>query len=376
MEWRRSPAPRVDHERMRDLDGFDSWVEDVVSTALDAGIPITFSDEMIDAFERLYPGALGTTVDERVRAYRERMANPETVVWLVESVIRAASLAVVFGDSKTAKSTLMRCLCMAVAAGLRRFLGQPCATGPALYVSLDEPDDTVDMHLSEIWREGAPFTLHQDYGGRNLPKPSARFDWLTEWAQDIEPEVIVIDTLGKFVDMPEGALHDYTYMSKVMGDFQRLAADTGAAVAVIHHAAKNEIGRRTPLGSAQIEASADSLITVSKREEVRYMQVSGRAVGMPKIRLDYADGWIRAGMTAKAETARDMRAELLAVIEAKPGELTRTDAVKAAGVDRNKGMDMLKAMDADGTVESKPKDGRRGFTLWPGNNGMGYAPYT
>ena len=186
-------------------------------------------------------------------------------------------------------------------------------------------------------------------------KPSARFEWLTEWAQDLEARIIGRRHHGQVRrDAPRSVarLHPHGDGYAVVPKARRRH---GRGRVSDSHAAKNEIGRRTPLGSAQIEASADSLVTVTKREDVRYMQVSGRAVHMPKTRIDYADGWVSAGMSEKAEAARDKRAELLAVIGAQPGELTRTEAVKAAGIGRNDGMVLLKAMVADGLIESRPK---------------------
>ena len=148
---------------------------------------------------------------------------------LVDRLIRMASVALIFGDPKTAKSTMLRVLGMLIASGEGSFLGRRAATGPVLYVSLDEPDDSVDEHLELIQIEGAPFIIHQDHGGRRLPKTHARFGWVADWAKDVDAVAIIVDTMPKFAGMEDDRLNDFGTMQAVMGRYQALAEQTGAA---------------------------------------------------------------------------------------------------------------------------------------------------
>ena len=89
---------------------------------------------------------------------------------------------------------------------------------------------------------------------------------------------------------------------------------------------------------------------------------------MPKTRLEFEDGWISAGATAKAEAARDKRADMLAVIAAHPGELSRSAAASKSRVRKAEGLRLLDAMIQEGYVQEMDRK------LWPDDNGSQFPP--
>ena len=319
--------------------------------------------DLLDRYEQVFPSR-GFTLDEMVARHREREANPERNSWLVDGLLRAGGLSVISSDPKCGKSCLARCLAVAVAGGKDAFLGRRIANGPAIFVELDEPEESAAEHYAQIWIEGAELAQYQNYGGAKLAQP--RFGWLSEWATDIGAVLIIIDTMARFEPLGgDNAISDYGAMTALMAKFQTLAASTGAHVMLLHHVAKG-LSNRSPLGSQAIGGAVDTMLMLSKDPDgVRHFQADGRGVAVPKTRLDFEDGWISAGATAKAEAARDKRAALLAVIEASPGELSRTEAVKRAGVRKDEGLRLIEVMEREGYVRSGPRAGKRGLTLWP-----------
>ena len=158
-------------------------------------------------------------------------------------------------------------------------------------------------------------------------------------------------------------ISDYGAMSAVMTCYQQLAAQTGAHVALLHHHAKGgDSATRSTLGSQAIDGAVDSILDLTKTaDDVRYLKVRGRGASMPKTRIDVVDGWAVAGVTAKAETARSRRADLLAVIRSRPGELSRTGVVTEAGMKRAEGLSLIATMIEDRVIHEveAPNDARR-----------------
>ena len=321
---------------------------------------------LLDRYDDVFPSR-GLTLDQIVARHREREANPERNSWLVDGLLRAGGLSVMSSDPKCGKSCLARCLAVAVAGGEDAFIGRRVANGPAIFVELDEPEESAAEHYAAIQIPDAALYQHQDYGGAKLP--AQRFGWLSEWATDIRAVLIIIDTMARF--QPPGgdnAISDYGAMTALMSKFQTLAANTGAHVLLLHHVAKGE-SNRSPLGSQAIGGAVDTMLMLSKDPDgVRHFQADGRGVAVPKTRLEFEDGWISAGMTARAEATRDKRAELMDVIERNPGELSRSGIVAKVGMRRAEGLRLLGALIEDGYAR---ETGRK---VWPDENGSGFPP--
>ena len=377
-EWRDSN--RRGAELVRRIDGsikqrhFREQLREHVRAALDIGeedgakparddVLVHGMYDLLDLFDELSPSR-GFTVDEMVDRHRAREANPQRDSWVVDRLLRAGGVGLALGDPKSGKSALARCTAMAVSGGEDMYLGRRVANGPCIFVELDEPEASVGEHYAEIQIPGAALHHYQDHGGCSLP--SRPFEWLDEWARDIGAVLICIDTAFRFLPIGgDNAISDYGAMTAAMSKFQRLAEQTDAHVLLLHHVAKGD-GQRSALGSQAIGGAVDTLVMVTNDADgTRYVQADGRGVSMPKARLEYEDGWVSLGISAKAEAARDKRAELMAVIEARPGDLSRSEAVKAAGVRKDEGLQLLGIMEREGYIRAAACDGRRGLTLWP-----------
>ena len=323
------------------------------------------------------PPARGVMVDELVARHLVRLQNPDYEEWIIEGLLRATALGVLIGWPKAGKTSLARCISMAVAGGEKTWLGRWTIRGPVIFIELDEPEITVAKHYAQILVSGAELHHYQDYGASMLPgSADNRFRWLAQWSRDIGAVLIVIDTAFRFLAVRRPiAIADYGAMHPMMSRFQALVADAGASVLLLHHAPKTH-GPLSPLGSQAIGGAVDSVLTVTRDAAGRrYLEADGRDVSMPSTHLEFSEGRISLGQSRQAEAAHDTCAQLLAAVKAHPGELTRTDAIDKAGLRKQTGLRLLEQMEQAGDIRSKPCEGRRGPTLWPAaGSGSGFPP--
>ena len=271
-----------------------------------------------------HPPARGVMVDELVARHQARLQNPDYEEWVIEGLLRPTTLGVLIGWPKAGKTSLARCLSMAVAGDKMTWLGRAIARGPVIFIELDEPEITVANHYAQILVRGAELHHYQDYGASMLPvSADKRFCWLAAWAREIGAVLIVIDTAFRFLAVRRPiAIADYGAMHPMMSRFQRLVADSRAAVLLLHHAPKIH-GPLSPLGSQAIGGAVDSVLTVTRDAGGRrYLEADGRDVSMPSTRLEFSEGRISLGQSQLAEPAHDT----CAVARRHQGTSWRTDA--------------------------------------------------
>ena len=323
------------------------------------------------------PPARGVMVDDLVARHLARLQNPDYEEWIIEGMLRAMTLGVLIGWPKAGKTSLARCISMAIAGGEKTWLDRWIARGPVIFIELDEPEITVAKHYAQILVCGAELHHYQDYGASMLPgNADKRFRWLAQWAREIGAVLIVIDTAFRFLAVRRPiAIADYGAIHPMMSRFQTLVADSGAAVLLPHHAPKTH-GPLSPLGSQAIGGAVDSVLTVRRDAGgSRYLEADGREVSMPSTRIELSEGRISLGRSRQVDASHNTCAQLLAIIKAHPGELTRTDAIETAGMPKQTGLRLLEQMEQAGDIRSKPHEGRRGPTLWPAaGSGSGFPP--
>ena len=330
-------------------------------------------EDMLATYDELFPSR-GVSLDDIVRRHEWRQLDPSTPTWRIEGMMRRHGVTLFSGDPKSGKTVFGRCLSVAVSGGEQVFCGlrvEPC---PVIFIELDESEETVDEHFAEIAIPGANLHVLTDYGGRHLPKRSKRFAWLSEWARDIGAGVVVIDTLARFTPLGgNNAVADYGAMAGVMSEYQCLAAESGAHILILHHTAKHE-GRPTPLGSQAFGGGVDALWTLTRNGDARYLAVDGRGVSLPKTEIRFEDGWTTFGLSQQVQERRDRAAEIMAAIEAKPGELTRSEVPRAVGMNNAECSQILQSLAREGRLHYAKPEGRRAETLWPSTNCSVFQP--
>jgi len=152
----------------------------------------------------------------------------EKVSWLLADKLPAGGISVLSAKPKVGKSTLARCLALAVATG-RPFLGCATSQGPVIYLALEEKRSEVRRHFSDLGATGEePIHIHCAAAPRDALVELCRL------TKEINPTLVIIDPLFKFVRVADEKA--YAEVCQAIEPLLILARDTGAHVMLVHHA--------------------------------------------------------------------------------------------------------------------------------------------
>ena len=256
------------------------------------------AEEDIDAFASEHLGGDGNAVDS--------VADAKPLVWIggeeltqmeprkkqmvVDRILPAGALTLNASKAKTGKTTLMVEVCHAVSLG-RPALGHYAVThGPVLYWLAD--DANVDR-FAESWR-----IVSGDLKVENFHLSTTRQHLypdgilnLRKAAKQFQPVLIVVDS---YTTIRTPRTKNTDFVRAEYDDMRRLselAAETGAAINLIHHQSKAK--QTDPFdavaGSYAMSAGADGRMVVEKLGGTeRLVRIDGR--DMDAFELVYARG--------------------------------------------------------------------------------------
>jgi len=169
---------------------------------------------------------------------------------------------------KVGKSTIAQAAAAAKSSGAP-FLGEPTTAGDVLLLSLEEHVGDTSRRLVEF--DATAERVHiVEWLGHN---PLAG---LEEAIVKCEPELVVVDTLPRFV---QNLVHDPGNASQwtpIMSHLTRMARDHDLALLLLHHARKSDNGYRD---SSAVGAGVDVILemeAVSDDPAARRFKVKGR----------------------------------------------------------------------------------------------------
>jgi hypothetical protein len=187
--------------------------------------------------------------------------------WLVEDFAVRSEAAVLAGDGGVGKSFITMQLALAVAAGRPTFLDLPIKrSGRVLYVDEENSASLVLQRLNalaaDMWGVGSgiPPKVRENleylwYAGVDLLGEPEK---LREEALEIEPELVIIDSLSRVaLGAEENSNPDMTKLMRA--GVIPIARETGAAVLLVHHTDKDGRG---PRGASSIRNTADQVLSV------------------------------------------------------------------------------------------------------------------
>lgn len=188
------------------------------------------------------------------------MQTPPPTDWLVEGLICAGDVTLIIGESNLGKSWLTMDLAVKVARGSGKWLGHDVKKqGNVMYIDEENPEDIIPSRLQRL---GLTHELAKRI--HYLYRPGIWMnkdpDTLLHEAYDIEPDLIVLDSLSRIHSEDENNANAMASLFREA--IQPLARDTGAAVVVIHHVIKSEDASsiRRARGSGDITAVVDSAL--------------------------------------------------------------------------------------------------------------------
>ena len=254
--------------------------------------------------------------------------------WLVSDLLPTDGVAMIASQPKFGKSTVARCLSVAVAdPNCTEFLGHAVTAGPVLYVNLEERRGTAKAHYEQI---GFPknITIFHGQAVDIAPDFPERMALLNLTVSELRPALVIIDTMGKFCGMARDELNDYSAVTAYMEPFLAIARKHRNCILLLHHTRKGggDFGSDV-LGSGALTASMDTTISLTREGDRRQFTVTGRdgvETDSPIV-VSLTDGWVNAEGT-RAEVARDAtRAKVWTVLRAAHPEWTpRNDVIAAA----------------------------------------------
>lgn len=194
----------------------------------------------------------------------------EETLWVVDNLLPSEGFSIKVSKPKVGKSTLVRQLCVAVAKGVP-FLGRATKQGSVIYLAIEEKRQEVKNHFRLLGAEG--LNNISIFVGR---APESALEWLKEEVTRTKPNLIVIDTLFRFVKVED--VNAYASVTNALDDLLELARTSGAHLMVLHHSKKGLGGEggEVALGSQAIFGSVDTVIMLSKKEGRRYIETEQR----------------------------------------------------------------------------------------------------
>jgi 5S rRNA maturation endonuclease (ribonuclease M5) len=180
---------------------------------------------------------------------------------------------------KAGKSTLATAAAAAVSAG-RAFLGEATQAGPVLWLGLEEHENDVANRLDNFEADAERIFL--------LLRLGETWDDLQAAIVQVEPVLLVIDTLAAFAQGDIDDASSAASWTRVMSHITRMARDTNVAILILHHARKSDDKYRD---STAIGANVDVIIEMKPDGDspVRKLASKGRWL-RNEISLELHDG--------------------------------------------------------------------------------------
>jgi hypothetical protein len=240
--------------------------------------------------------------------------EPESAVdWIVNGRLPVGGLSLLAAKPKAGKSTLARCLALAVSRGAD-FLGQPSQQGPVLYLALEEKRSEVRKHFKAMGAKDDPIFIFTS------PSPQDGLDQLRLAAEREKPMLIIVDPLFKFVRVKDS--NDYAAITIALEPLLTLARETGAHVLAVHHLGKGEReGGDAILGSTAIYAAVDTALLMKRTEKYRTLssvQRYGEDLDEITLTFDPTSRTITAGPSRQEADTQEAAQVIVAFLTAQP----------------------------------------------------------
>ena len=156
------------------------------------------------------------------------LAEPEEAVdWLVDGLLPSGGFSLLAAKPKVGKSTLARCLALAVARG-EVFLGRATAKGPVIYLALEEKRSEVRKHFHAMGATG-----EEEIYVYAATAPADALPKIRVVVEEKKPVLLIIDPLFRFTRVKDG--NDYAQVTQALEPILALARETGVHVLVVHH---------------------------------------------------------------------------------------------------------------------------------------------
>lgn len=221
----------------------------------------------------------------------------EPVPWLIHNLLIQGGCSLLAAKPKVGKTTLSRCLALAVARG-EQFLGQEAQKHNVLLIALEDRLSEVGRHFREMGAVDDDDISILSEAPRTVPQ-------LRDIIHKNDFGLVIVDTMvlgiRGLVD-----LNDYLQVSQAISPYVQLARETNAHIMFIHHLSKRERGGGDQiLGSTALFGSVDSVLLLDRQKQHRtFSTIMRYGRDWPLTRLNMTDdGRIEVGADLDDESS-------------------------------------------------------------------------
>jgi KaiC/GvpD/RAD55 family RecA-like ATPase len=197
--------------------------------------------------------------------------------YVIADLLNAGAFCVVYGDSNCGKTYFVLDACLHVASG-QLWRGQRVKRGLVVYVAAEGGagfrNRLAGYRIHAEWCASASLAFLPQ--AIDLLDPNADTNALVDLIRSAESDagetaaVVVVDTLARVI--PGGNENASDGMSQFVANIDRIRAETGAAVMVVHHTGKD--ATKGARGHSSLRAAADTEILVEGQEGTRQVTVT------------------------------------------------------------------------------------------------------
>jgi hypothetical protein len=200
---------------------------------------------------------------------------------VIDGLLREGETINIIAAPKTGKSWMVLQMSYCIANGLQ-FLGLPCTKGNVLIVDNELHPETAAMRLAKVADAvGVLFDGVSIMSLRGRLRPLDQIgDHIASEAMRVKAKVIVLDALYRLLGAEDNE-NSNADMMRIYNNLDRLAAKTGCAIVVIHHASKGDQASKGTTdggsGAGSIARASDTHVFIREHEEADHLVIDAVA---------------------------------------------------------------------------------------------------
>ena len=302
----------------------------------------------------------------------ELMSATDNVTWLVQDMLTTGGLSLLVAKPKCGKSTLARCLALAVARG-ETWLDRDVAQGNVIYVALEDQRAVVRDHFQAMGLGDKPKEPIELFIGS---PPKDALDALAGSIRERSPALVIVDPMFRLVTIKDG--NDYAEVTRAFQPLLDIARESGAHVMCVHHARKggaDDTGDEV-LGSTALLGSVDCMLSIKRNGDTRLLstiQRHGPDMPATALKLDPETLDISVGETKAALARAEIENEICALLSDGNEAQTATDIQNAIKRGKRNVASAINALVSTGKI-TRTGEGKRGNPFKYENSGLGSEP--
>jgi putative DNA primase/helicase len=203
--------------------------------------------------------------------------QPKPIRWLVKGWLQREALHMVFGPSGGGKTFVVLDMCMTLASGMPDWCGHTTKTANVVYLAGEGHHGLAARMAAWMQRHNARgLNMWISRTGTDLDTPAGLEQVVENVRQlPVQPDLIVVDTLHRFLSGDENSAQDASRMLKACDELKQRF---GAAVLLVHHTGVSEEAQARERGSSAWRGAMDVSIGVTPSKDATPMKVWHRKV--------------------------------------------------------------------------------------------------